>query len=138
MKIPRAFATIFCVAIGSVAASAAFAQATPGVPQPTPATPQTAPTYSDAELKTFALAALEVLRINDLYLPKLKMATTPDEQRQVEKTATDEMVKAVEKEGLSVTKYKEIMNHAESNPDIAERVVKHMKDAQSSSPGAGR
>lgn len=128
----RLLLLMFCAAIGGAWAPATTAQpASPGVPQ-------AAPSYSDAELKTFAVAALEVLRINDLYLPKLKMATTPEEQRQVEKTATDEMVKAVEKEGLTVDKYKEIMTHAEANPEVAERVMKHMKDAQSSAPGAGR
>jgi len=137
MKRYPLFAAIFCAAIGTASASAALAQAAPGVPRPAPGAPQTAPAYTDAELKTFALAALEVLRINDVYLPKLKMAATPEEQRQVEKTATDEMVKAVEKEGLSVAKYKEIMTHAEANPEIAERVVKHMKEAQSA-PGTGR
>ncbi|MGQ0752531.1 MAG: DUF4168 domain-containing protein [Betaproteobacteria bacterium] len=95
------------------------------------------PAYSDAELKTFAVAALEVLRINDVYLPKLKVAATPQEQQEVERTASDEMVKAVEKEGMSVARYKEIMSHAEAHPDIAQRVIKHMKDAQSA-PGAGR
>lgn len=131
------FAVIFCAAVGTASASSAFAQAAPGTPQPSPGAPQTAPAYSDSELKTFAVAALEVLRINDVYLPKLKTASTPEEQQRVEKTATDEMVKAVEKEGLSVAKYKEIMTHAEANPEIAERVVRHMKEVQSA-PGAGR
>lgn len=124
----------FCTAVVGTWAPTTTAQTT------SPDTPQAAPSrsYSDDELKTFAVAALEVLRINDMYLPKLKMAATPEEQRQVEKTATDEMVKAVEKEGLTVDKYKEIMSQAEANPEIAERVMKHMKDVQSSAPGAGR
>jgi hypothetical protein len=109
----------------------------PNAPQPAPRVQQPAPAYSDAELKTFAVAALEVLRINDVYLPKLKMAATPQEQQDVERTASDEMVKAVEKEGLSVNRYKEIMSHAEAHPEIAERVIKHMKEAQSAT-GAGR
>ena len=142
MKIRHRFlVATFCTAIGAAWAPVTPAQSTtPSAPQtaPQPA-PQAAPSsYSDAELKTFAVAALEVLRINDLYLPKLKMATTPEEQQQVEKTATDEMVKAVEKEGLSVDKYKEIMSQAEANPQIAERVMKHMKDVQTSAPAAGR
>ena len=122
----------FCAAIGAAWAPTTSAQTT------APAAPQAAPAYSDAELKTFAVAALEVLRINDVYLPKLKTAATPEEQQRVEKTATDEMVKAVEKEGLSVAKYKEIMTQAEANPEIAEKVMKHMKDVQSTAPGAGR
>jgi hypothetical protein len=126
-----------CAALAAAWASAAAAQTTaPGTPRPAPQVQQPAPSYSEDELKTFAVAALEVLRINDLYLPKLKMAATPEEQQQVEKTATDEMVKAVQKQGLTVDKYKEIMTHAEANPEIADRVMKHMKAAQSS-PGAG-
>jgi len=131
MKISRFVVMTFCAALGAAWAPTAAAQTAPAVPQ-------SAPAYSDAELKTFAVAALEVLRINDLYLPKLKTASTPEEQQQVEKTAANEMVKAVEKEGLSVAKYKEIMAQAEANPEVAERVMKHMKDAQSSAPGAGR
>jgi hypothetical protein len=104
---------------------------------PVPNVQQPAPAYSDAELKTFAVAALEVLRINDVYLPKLKMAASPQEQQEVERTASDEMVKAVEKEGMSVARYKEIMSHAEAHPEIAERVIRHMKEAQSAT-GAGR
>lgn len=133
MTLPsRLLALVFCTALIGAWAPATLAQNTvPKVQQP-------APVYSDAELKTFAVAALEVLRINDVYLPKLKMAGTPEEQQQVEKTASDEMVKAVEKEGMSVTKYKEIMGHAETSPEIAERIIAHMKNAQSASPGAGR
>jgi uncharacterized protein DUF4168 len=131
MKAHRLVTLFLCAALGGAWMHAASAQNTaPGVQQPVPA-------YSDAELKTFAVAALEVLRINDVYLPKLKLASTPEEQQLVERSASDEMVKAVEREGMSVAKYKEIMNHAESNPEVAERVIKHMKDAQSA-PGAGR
>ena len=131
MKAHRLLTLVFCAALGGGWMHAASAQnAAPGAQQPAPA-------YSDAELKTFAVAALEVLRINDVYLPKLKLASTPEEQQLVERSASDEMVKAVEREGMSVAKYKEIMNHAESNPEVAERVIKHMKDAQSA-PGAGR
>jgi hypothetical protein len=130
MKARRLFTHVLFV-LGAAWIPAASAQnAVPGVQQPAPA-------YSDAELKTFAVAALEVLRINDVYLPKLKMASTPEEQQLVERSASEEMVKAVERGGISVAKYKEIMNYAESNPEIAERVIKHMKDAQSA-PGAGR
>jgi hypothetical protein len=127
----RLVVAAFCTGLGASLAPMTAAQT------PAPSIQQPAPAYSEDELKTFAVAALEVLRINDVYLPKLKMATTPEQQQQVERTASDEMVKAVEKEGLSVAKYKEIMSHAEANPDIAQRVMKHMKEAQSA-PGAGR
>lgn len=125
MRIRSSVMTVaVCAAMGLAWAPAASAQATP------PKAEQPAPSYSDAELKSFAVAALQVQRINDVYLPKLKSAGTPEEQKQVEKTATAEMVKAVEKEGMSVDKYKQIMNHAQSNPEIAERVMQHIKSVQ--------
>jgi hypothetical protein len=125
MRIPcRFLAMTLCAAMSIAVAPLTFAQGTPSEIL------RSGPSYSDVELKSFAVAALEVQRINDTYLPKLKTASTPEEQKQVEKIATDEMVKAVEKEGMSVDKYKEIMNHAQSNPEIADRVMKHIKSVQ--------
>lgn len=139
MKSPLRLIVIALTAVTGMGLAPIVAAQTPApsVPQPAPGIQQPAPAYSDAELKTFAVAALEVLRINDAYLPKLKMAATPQEQQDVERTASDEMVKAVEKEGLSVNRYKEIMSHAEAHPEVAERVIRHMKEAQSAT-GAGR
>ena len=131
------FALTAVTGMGLAPMAPAQTPAPSNVQQPAPRVQQPAPAYSDAELKTFAVAALEVLRINDVYLPKLKMAATPQEQQDVERTASDEMVKAVEKEGLSVNRYKEIMSHAEAHPEIADRVIKHMKEAQAAT-GAGR
>lgn len=84
--------------------------------------------FSDADLKSFVIAALEVERISDTYLPKLKAAKTPEEQQQVENAASREMVKAVENKGISVDKYQEIATEAQANPEIAERVKQHIKD----------
>lgn len=117
-------AAAMCAAMGLAWAYPVPAQdAAPGVPQATRS-------YSDAELKSFAVAALEVQRINDVYLPKLKSAASPEEQKQVEKTALAEMIKAVEKEGMTVEKYKEIMSQAEANPEVAERVIQHIRNVQ--------
>lgn len=91
---------------------------------------QSAPSYSDAELKSFAVALLEVQRINDAYLPQLKAAKTTEEQQQVEEKASQEMEQAVRTKGLSVDKYKEILTRAQSNPEVAERVKQHLKAAQ--------
>jgi hypothetical protein len=91
---------------------------------------QSAPGYSDAELKSFAVAVLQVQRINDAYLPRLQSAKTPEEQQQVKEAASGEMVRAVEKEGISVDKYKEIMTQAQTNPEVAERIKQHIKDVQ--------
>lgn len=97
---------------------------------PTEPTEQSAPSYSDAELKSFAVAAIEVKRIHDAYAPKFESATSPAEQQQVQQTASQEMVRAVEKEGISVEKYEEIAGQVNVNPAIAERVREHLRSTQ--------
>jgi hypothetical protein len=125
----RLLAMAICAATSVIAVGPVTAAQGPDR-QPAPEAQQPAPSYSDAELKSFAVAVVQVQRINDAYLPKLKTASTPEEQQQVEKTATSEMVKAVQKEGMTVEKYKQIMNHAQSNPEIGDRVMKHIQSVQ--------
>ena len=89
------------------------------------------PGYSDAELKSFAGAVVEVHRINDAYIPKLQAAGTPDEEQKLEAAALHEMVQAVEKEGISVEKYEEILTKAQTSRDIALRLKQPLRDALS-------
>jgi post-segregation antitoxin (ccd killing protein) len=84
-------------------------------------------TYSDAELKSFAAAAVNVHRINSNYLPKLAEAS-PDEQRQIEKQALQETTQAVEKQGLTSDKYDEILTAAQSKPEVAKKVEKYLNE----------
>ena len=88
-------------------------------------------TYSDAELKSFASAVVEVHRINDAYIPKLQAASTADEEEKLEAAALREMVQAVEKEGISVEKYEEILTQAQRDHGIALRLKRPLKDALS-------
>ncbi len=67
---------------------------------------QSTTTYTDAELKSFAAAAVDVHRINSNYLSKLADAD-PDEQRQIERQALQETTRAVEKRGLTSDKLME-------------------------------
>jgi Domain of unknown function (DUF4168) len=129
------------VALGAAALAAPAGQAPSSWPeqaapsaessddQAFPADP--APRYSDAELKQFAGAVVEVHRINDAYIPKLQAASTPDEEQQLEAAALHEMVQAVEKEGISVEKYEEILTRAQTNRDIVDRLKQPLRDALS-------
>ena len=110
--------------MGIAPAPALFAQADE------PAAQQNAPSYSDAELKSFAVAVLEVQRINNTYLAKLQAAATREEQEQVLQSATDELTQAVEKNGMSVDRFTQILAHAQANPDLAGRVRTHIKEAR--------
>lgn len=88
------------------------------------------PSYSDAELKSFAGAAVQVERISSSYEPRLKAAQTVKEQRVVEEALSDEMTRAVEQEGLTVDRYKEILKHSLTNPEVSKRVREHIKNAR--------
>ena len=89
---------------------------------------QKASSYSDTELKSFALAALNVVRIRNLYLPTLESATTPEQEREVRKAAADEMVQAIESEGMTVGQYTEISKQVRESPELAQRVQEHVKN----------
>ena len=125
--IRRTFLTTLAFAVlGASWTQIASAQApnAPGIEAP-----QRASSYSDTELKSFALAALSVQRIRNLYLPKLEAAKTPEQEQEVRKAAADEMVQAIEKEGMTVGQYTEISTQAQKSPEIAKRVQEHVKDA---------
>ena len=122
MKIHTRILALLLGLIGLACTPAVFAQATLQPPAG-----QTASSYSDSELKSFAVAVVEVQRINDTYVQKLDSAASPEEQQQLRQAASQEMVQAVEKEGMSVGKYKEIMSHAETDPAVAERVKEHIR-----------
>ncbi len=85
---------------------------------------------SDQELKSFAVAALEVKKINDSYRPRYRSADTPAAKEQVQKEATDKMAAAVEQKGLSVDKYNQIVRVAQANPDVAQQIDGYARAAK--------
>ena len=85
--------------------------------------------FTDTDLKSFAEALVHVTRINDNYLPVYYAARSPQEQEAIEQKASQEMVQAVESAGMSVAKYHQILGHARTNPEIANRINEHVKDA---------
>jgi hypothetical protein len=92
--------------------------------------PQASPSeqdFSEQKLKQFVMAALEVQRINDEYMPKMKTASTPEQRKEIESEALGKMEKAVTDKGLTVDSYKEIYNAARNDPEIAKRIGKHVE-----------
>ena len=118
--------TIACAMLGASWAPVVSAQAPSS---PAVQTPQQASSYSDTELKSFALAALSVQRIRNLYQPKLDAAKTPEQEQEVRKAATDEMVRAIEGEGMTVRQYREISTQMQQSPELAKRVQEHARNA---------
>jgi len=107
----------------------AWASVVPAQTVTPPAAQQAPQDFNDTELKSFAVALVQVSRINDNYLPIYRAAKTPEEQQAVEQKAYQEMVQAVEGTGMSVAKYQEILVQARKNPEIANRINEHVKEA---------
>jgi hypothetical protein len=110
--------TVCFALLGIAGAPSAWAQ--------TESTPtEQAAGYSDAELKSFAAAAVEVHRINSAYLPKMAEADS-DQQRQLEQKALRETTAAVEKQGLTSDKYDEILSAAQTRSEVAKKVEQYL------------
>ncbi|HZI82898.1 MAG TPA: DUF4168 domain-containing protein [Casimicrobiaceae bacterium] len=88
-----------------------------------------APSYSDQELHSFAVALLEVERIKSAYAPKL--AQNLREQAQVKQAASLELLLALKQQGMSVDKYQEMLASVQSNPDLAGKVNEYLKKSAS-------
>ena len=82
--------------------------------------------YSDAELRSFADAALEVKHIKETYLPKMQAADNELEQEKLKQAAIKEMTQAVEQRGLKIDKYQEILAAALTRPELAQKVGKYL------------
>lgn len=85
--------------------------------------------FTDTDLKSFAVALVEVSRINDTYMPVYRAAQSPEEQQAIEQKASDEMVQAVQNAGMTVDRYQQILAQARSNPEVANRINEHVKEA---------
>ena len=120
----RTFRATISFAVLCLAVAASPARSAP------PDAAQPAAGYSDAELKSFAVAAAKVQRINDTYLPKLRTATSDDEQRQVQETASAEMRRALQEEGISVDKFRSIVSQAQADRALAERIREQFRQSQ--------
>lgn len=129
----RNFATAFrasalALALSAGGAPLAAAQSS-GAAKPTPPAAAAA-SITDQELKSFAVAALEVKKINDSYRPRYQAAGTPAEKQQVQKEATEKMSSAVQQKGLTVDKYNQIVRVAQADPEVAKTIDDYARQAQ--------
>ncbi|MFN4283057.1 MAG: DUF4168 domain-containing protein [Alphaproteobacteria bacterium] len=119
---------------GAFAAGMSVAGASLALAQSSGASPATPPSAAAAsitqqELKTFAVAALEVKKINDTYRPRYQSAETPAAKEQVRKEATEKMSSAVQQQGLSVDKYNQIVRVAQADPEVAKQIDDYARQA---------
>jgi hypothetical protein len=116
---------------GAAFAPGAFAETDESAGEQSAPSEKAAPSgsYTDAELHSFVVAALEVERIKATYIPKL--AENLREQQQVKQAASEEMVKALKQQGMSVDKFQEMLTDVQTDPALAAKVNQYLKESVS-------
>ncbi len=98
--------------------------------QPTDQAPAGAATMDDSKLESFAVAFLQVNEIARQYQPQLESAASEEDRQKIQQEAGEKMIEAVEaSEGISVTEYNEIIQAAQTDPDLAQRINGHLTGA---------
>ena len=122
-------AGISALALG-LGASLGAAVAQDAAPVPEQEAPAAAPSLDDDKLKSFAVAFLEVTKVTQDYQPQIAAAGTPEDQQRLQEEAGEKMVEAVnEADGITVDEYNMIIQAAQTDPDLAQRINGHITDA---------
>ena len=91
---------------------------------PAPAqAPAATSAYSDEQLRSFAVATLQIQEVGQEYQPRMEAAETTEQQQQLAQEANAQMVQIVEQvEGITVPEYNEIAEAARANPEIMQQI----------------
>ncbi len=84
---------------------------------------------TDQKVDAFALAALDVARIQEKYRPDYAAAKTDADKRALVEKVNDEMRQAVKAiDGISVEEYIEIGRAASQNEDLSKRIIARIQE----------
>lgn len=126
-----AFALSFGASVG--VASAQESAPLPEVQAPASAAPQ----VDEEKLKSFAVAFLEVSKVTQEYQPQIS-AATPEEQQRLQQEVGAKMMDAVEESnGITVEEYNTIIQSAQADPELAQRINSHIAAAAGESGATG-
>ncbi len=106
-----------------LALSQAFGQAQP--PTSSAPTASSAAPISDQKLKATAAAIPQVEGLRENYQQQLAQAPAADRGR-IEGQAKDAMSKAITDQGLSIDEYNSVVQAAQSDPQIRERLIQQL------------
>jgi len=116
------------IGFGAALGTAGAQEAAPAPQTEAPAAQ--APQADDAKLKSFAVAFLEVAKVNQSYQPQIEQAGSPEDQQRLRQEAGEKMVEAVnEADGITVDEYNVIIQAAQTDPDLARRINNHIAEA---------
>lgn len=143
MNLTRTMAPGLAALAFGFAAALGAANAQDAAPAPAPESPQmempadSAPELSEEKLKSFAVAFLEVSRINQTYQPQIQAAGSPEDEQRIRQQAGADMIQAVDSsQGISVEEYNMIIQAAQVDPELAQRINGHITEAAGDQAGA--
>ncbi|WP_366555645.1 DUF4168 domain-containing protein [Aquibaculum sediminis] len=112
-------------------AGAAFVAPTPVAAQ-TEMQQQEAPAvdYDTQTLQTYAAAMTEVVQIGERMQPSIAEAESEEEAEEIWVEMQEEMVTAVEQQGMSVDEYNQITQQAQMDPDLAAEINEMVQSGQ--------
>ena len=132
----RTFAITGLSAVALAIAAGSMATAQEPVPAPQMEAPSAqAPSVDDAKLKSFAVAVLEVAKLNQTYQPQIQAAPNADDQQRLQQEAGQKMIEAVNAtEDITVDEYNQIIEAAQTDPELAQRINGHITEAANGQP----
>jgi len=108
------------LAFGTVAATPVAAQ---------DADTQQQASFSDDKLRSFAVAAVKLSQIRSDYEAQMGETETDQEKAELQQQTNQRMAKAVkDTSGISVEEYNQIAAASRSNPEVAKKVRKYIKE----------
>lgn len=104
-------------------------------PAPQMEAPAAAPAMDDEKLKSFAVAFLEVTKVTQSYQPQIESAGSDEDRQRLQQQAGEEMVEAVnDAQGISVDEYNMIIQAAQTDPELAQKINTHITEAATDQP----
>lgn len=86
--------------------------------------------FNSEDLEAYAVAFLDVRDISQEYQAKMQQAETPDDQQAIQQEAVEKMSGAVRDSGLSVDKYNQITEASRTDPELQQKVMDTIAEAQ--------
>lgn len=86
--------------------------------------------YSKQELKTYALAALEVQQINQAYVEQLSSVQGTEAKEELRKVTMDRIIQAIRDTGITLKKYNRITVQSGDNPELSRQISQLIEEVK--------
>jgi hypothetical protein len=115
-------AAVLVIGAGLLPLAAANAQ----VQSPSPGLSEQTPNISDQKLDAAAAAIEQVASLKQDYQQRI-VAAAPSDRERIANEAMDALAKAVTDQGLSVEEYDSILEVAQNDPDVREKIRQRIR-----------